>query len=91
MHKISIPDHESHRELSPSLNELYPKQVTQSMLDDLEEAMRLRESGDYWLVYSEEGGSNVLEDEGTFLDQAKKILKGKTEARLIRTRQQRFP
>ncbi len=61
------------------------------MLDDFEEAMRLRESADYGWVYSEEGAGNVLESAGTFLDQAKKVLKGKGEARLVRIRQQRFP
>ncbi len=81
----------SHRGLLAAFSELYPKQLTQSMLDDFEEAMRLRESADYGLVYSEEGAGNVLESAGTFLDHAKKILKGNEEARLARTRQQRFP
>ncbi len=61
------------------------------MLDDFEEAMRLRESADYGLVYSEEGAGNVLESAENFLANAKTILKTKGEARLVRTRQQRFP
>ncbi len=61
------------------------------MLDDFEEAMRLRESADYGLVFSEEGAGNVLESAGSFLDNAKKIPKGKGKARLTRTGQQRFP
>lgn len=81
----------SHRGLLAALSELYPKQIGQSLLDDFEEAMRLRESADYGLVYSEEGAGNVLESAGTFLDNAKKILKGRGKARLVRTCQQRFP
>jgi uncharacterized protein (UPF0332 family) len=65
----------SHRGLLATLSELYPNQVSQSMLDDFEEAMRLRESADYGLVYSEEGAGNVLESATAFLDNAKKILK----------------
>ncbi len=81
----------SHRGILAALTELYPKQVTQSMLDDFEEAMRLRESADYGLVFSEEGAGSVLESAGTFLDHARKILKAQGEVRSVRTRQQRFP
>ncbi len=81
----------SHRGLLASLGELYPKQVAQSMLDDFDEAMRLRESADYGLVYSEEGAGNVIESAETFLENTKKVLKGKGEARMARTRQRRFP
>jgi len=78
----------SHRGLLAALSELYPKQVTQSMLDAFEEAMLLRESADYELAYSEEDANNVLESAGKFLDQANRILKAKAEARRVRIGQQ---
>ncbi len=65
----------SHRGLLAALRQLYPREIPGSMLDDFREAMELRESADYGLVWSEESATNVLDAAEAFLDKAKSILR----------------
>lgn len=65
----------SHRGLLAALRQLYPREIPGSMLDDFREAMELRESADYGLVWSEESATNVLDTAEAFRDKAKSILR----------------
>lgn len=65
----------SHRGLLAALRQLYPREISGSMLDDFREAMELRESADYGLVWSEESATNVLDTAEAFRDKAKSILR----------------
>ena len=65
----------SHRGLLAALRQLYPREIPGSMLDDFREAMELRESADYGLVWSDESATNVLDTAETFLHKVKSILR----------------
>ena len=65
----------SHRGLLAALRQLYPREITGSMLDDFREAMELRESADYGLVWSDESATNVLDTAEAFLHKVKSILR----------------
>jgi len=65
----------SHRGLLAALRQLYPREIPGSMLDDFREAMELRESADYGLVWSDESATNVLDTAEAFLHKVKSILR----------------
>ncbi len=65
----------SHRGLLAALRQLYPREIPGPMLDDFREAMELRESADYGLVWSEESASDVLDTAEAFLDKAKTVIR----------------
>ncbi len=65
----------SHRGLLAALRQLYPREIPGYMLDDFREAMELRESADYGLVWSKESATNVLDTAEAFRDKAKSILR----------------
>jgi uncharacterized protein (UPF0332 family) len=67
----------SHRALITALRELFVKtgKLEEEMLDELENAMSLREEADYGLVFSEESAKEVIRNAGEFINTVRKILK----------------
>ncbi len=80
----------SHRGLLAALGDLYPRLVKQSMLDDFEEAMNLRESANYRLTFSEEGAADVIENAENFLKSTGRLLGHGRRRSAARTRQCRL-
>lgn len=67
----------SHAALVTALRELYvkPGLLTEGALNDLENAMDLREEADYALTFSEEGARRVVKDAEQFLGTIRNVLK----------------
>jgi uncharacterized protein (UPF0332 family) len=66
----------SHRALVTALRELYVKtgKLPPQAVEDLENAVPVREEADYGLVSSGESANEILKDEAAFLSQVKPIV-----------------
>ena len=62
--------------MAAAIRELYVKtgKLAPEAVDDLENAMLVREEADYGLVYSGESANEILQDAAAFLSQVKPIV-----------------
>ncbi len=66
----------SHAALLTALRELYAKtgRLTETELENFQNAMNLRQEADYAMTFSEEGALRVVRDSENFIQVARKIL-----------------
>ncbi len=67
----------SHRALLTAIRELFVRsgELDNELIEDLSNAMDLREEADYGMVFSEIGAEEVVENAENFIQRIKKILK----------------
>ena len=70
----------SHAALLVALRELYATtgRLTETELDNFENAMSLRQQADYALTFSEEGAQRVLKDAEAFIQTARTLVRKET-------------
>jgi len=65
----------SHHALVVALRCLLAKELGIRLIEDFENAMRLREEADYGLTFSETGARETIESAEVFLNKAREVLK----------------